>query len=136
MGLDMYLYSEEEYKEYKKKLSKCDPESEEYWNIHPPDELIYWRKAYAIDCYFCKVGEEIIEATKYKLTKDDLADLLIYINIILNENNYSKVLMAELFLPNENYDESYFNDLEYTKNRISNILTNTDIDSFIYYASW
>lgn len=163
MGLGMYLLDEQEYNEYKEKINKCDPDSEEYWNISFPTELIYWRKANAIHRYFCSVGEEIEKEVIYKITIKDLLELFNLINIILKEkakrykrNRKNKIkclqqsdynelaIIAEGTLPTQEgfffgsteYDEQYYSDLEFTKESIKDIINLSNKDSFIYYASW
>lgn len=144
MGLDMYLLDGQEYKEYKEKIRKCDPDSSEIWRIPFPTELIYWRKANAIHRYFCSIGKEIEKHLIYEISKDQLLELVDFIKLILNSRDSEGDIFAKLIIPVQDgpffgsieYDEYYYSDLEYTKEKIENVLKSSDKDSFIYYASW
>jgi len=70
MGLDMYLIKR-----------KKDITSRDYWNFD--NEEMYWRKANEIHKFFCDNCEEIEEGIVYKVTKDNLLDLLGKCNKIL-----------------------------------------------------
>lgn len=144
MGLDMYLLDAQEYKEYKEKVHNCDPDSSEIWYIPFPTELIYWRKANAIHGYFCSIGKEIEKDLIYEISRDQLLELVDFIKLILNSKDLDGDIFAKLIIPVKDgpffgsigYDEYYYADLEYTKEKIENVLKSSDKDSFIYYASW
>ena len=88
MGLDMYLYK----KTYVKQWSH-QPKQDQfsvvikrggvtYPNIKPErvsyiqEEVMYWRKANQIHGWFTSNGQELIEEVSYRLTLDDLKNLL------------------------------------------------------------
>ena len=63
MGLDMYLIRR-----------KKDIKNKDYWDFDKED--IYWRKANAIHKFFCDNGKEIEEQVIYKISKENLQELL------------------------------------------------------------
>lgn len=71
MGLDMYLIKR------KKRIIKKD-----YWNFDK--EEAYWRKANMVHKFFCDNGKEIQEQSIYKISKENLEELLNRCNRILD----------------------------------------------------
>ena len=72
MGLDMYLIRR-----------KKDLKNKDYWNFDKED--IYWRKANAIHKFLCDNGEEIEEQVIYKISKENLQELLNKCNEVLEK---------------------------------------------------
>ena len=71
MGLDMYLIKR-----------KKDLKGKDYWGFN--HEEIYWRKANMIHKFFCDNGEEIEEQVIYKISKENLEELLEKCKQVLN----------------------------------------------------
>lgn len=72
MGLDMYLIKR-----------KKDLKNNKYWEFDK--EEIYWRKANAIHKFFCDNGEEIESQVIYKISKENLQELLDKCNEVLEK---------------------------------------------------
>lgn len=62
---------------------KKDLKSKNYWEFK--EEEIYWRKANAIHKFFCDNGEEIEEQVIYKISKENLQELLNKCNEVLEK---------------------------------------------------
>lgn len=135
MGLDMFLYEDTGYETTNDFFN--EDEDEEV-------ELVYWRKANAIHRYFCRVGQELEPEVLYKISREDLLNLLSDIDTILNTEESKRNSVAKDLLPtqsgfffgNTEYDPVYYGHLQYTKEKLQNLLNNVDINNFIYYASW
>lgn len=115
MGLDMYLIRR------KRDLKK------DYWDFDK--EEIYWRKANMVHKFFCDNGEEIEEQVIYKISKENLQELLDKCNEVLE-----KVILKEGKIQNgSKYNsekkewEPILEDGEYIANEeeIANILPTT-----------
>lgn len=130
MGLDMFLIKD----------NGCDSlDSFEF-----DSELVYWRKANQIHNYFCMVGEPIATEVFYKLKREDLLELIKYIEAILSKEEPDRSKLAKVMLPTVGgfffgstvYDKYYYEDLIYTKKELLELLESDDSDTFLYYASW
>ena len=160
MGLDMYLIRR------KKDLKK------DYWDFD--NEEVYWRKANMVHKFFCDNGEEIKNEVIYKISKENLQELLDKCNEILekvivkegkikngatynsekgewepiledgeyivNEEEIAEILptTSGFFFGSTEYDQYYLENIEYTKEKIEDVLRNTNFDEeeCIYLASW
>ena len=122
MGLDMYLM---------KKI----PNNEDV-------ELIYWRKANQILRWFkthCADGE-LEDCEPVGVTEYDLYELLDDIDIVLADHSKAEELLpttSGFFFGSTEYDEWYFKDLEYTKEKLREVLCDImEDDELEFYAWW
>jgi hypothetical protein len=103
---------------------------------------MYWRKANQIHKWFVdnvQNGED--DCGSYYVSIDDLKALVSAIDLALaNTSKADEVLPTEggFFFGGIDYDEWYWQDLEYTKEKISAILAMPDLKdwSFEYQSSW
>jgi len=83
MGLDMYLYKEKYFSEFRKNLPKVEG-FEDCESMTIKGEAIYWRKANAIHQWFVeKVQKGRDNCGNYRVSTDQLRDLLRDVNIVL-----------------------------------------------------
>lgn len=167
MGLDMYLSVRKyiskydwtltsvgnEYKENQefKIISELispelfDPENSSGINIEIP--VAYWRKANQIHNWFVSFpGRGIDECQPTNVTRRELENLLSRCKDVLKFKHVETgILVAQRLLPTTSgfffgsteYDDSYYEDLKYTVDRIEKLLSLThEFDDFIYQASW
>lgn len=122
MGLDMYLM---------KKI----PNSE---NV----ELIYWRKANQVLNWFDRncANNSLENCVPVSVTTYDLMNLLIDVNTVLDDNSKAEELLpttSGFFFGGTEYDEWYFDDLKYTKEKLEEVLCDiTEDDELEFYAWW
>jgi hypothetical protein len=107
-------------------------------------EIAYWRKANAIHDWFVKnVQDGKDDCQETYLEKDHLKSLLSVVNEVLQDTSKAPKLLPTtvgFFFGSTEYNEWYFNNLEYTKETISKILDKWDTDyknwDFYYQSSW
>jgi hypothetical protein len=108
MGLDMYLYK----KTYVKQWSHQKPENQfevvvkkggkVFKGIQPSrisyvqEQIMYWRKANQIHGWFTSNGTELMEEVSYRLTLDDLKNLLDTCKQVLDVLNKSKMKTVQV----------------------------------------
>lgn len=134
MGLDMFLYRRKKFRENDDKYNELVCLNRE--------EACYWRKANQIRQWFVnntnlKPDDNCVYI---ELTKEDLEKLKTDCEYVLNHKNEAKEIMptsSGFFFGNTDYDEYYFNTLEYTKEEIEEILKFTDFNTeVIEYSEW
>lgn len=118
MGLDMYLFKEQ-------------------------NEIGYWRKANAIHNWFVQnVQNGIDECQKSKVTVEQLKNFLATVETAIEAYSNGDFVILESILPttsgfffgSTNYDEYYLEDLKQTKEILENAI---DIGGeFFYQSSW
>lgn len=103
-------------------------------------EVAYWRKANAIHQWFVEeCGDGVDECQEMYVDKDKLKELLELCERVLeNKNQASELLPTQsgFFFGSLEYDEGYFQNIEYTKNTLINIINNPHIRHVYYQASW
>lgn len=144
MGLDMSLYgipkttkietSQDffKYSDYVYLQHGDDEDSHEYCKC-----LSEWRKAYAIDGWFCKHCESIGDDV-YKVTREEIIQLIKDCADALLDSKQRKKFL------DENQDKHIFSDLDWLKDMLAYSIrvlsvaleTTEDKTQFIYYASW
>lgn len=151
MGLDMYLTREVfvggqfEHRGIKGVIDLYDKEGNKFpINVSKLDSFVeqvaYWRKANAIHRWFVEEvqdGED--DCGKYIVTADQLSALLSDVEYVLaNRNDAADILPVQegFFFGATNYDEWYFNDLEYTRKVLIEALQEGDGGDFFYHSSW
>lgn len=157
MGLDMYLYARKEifvggYIDESKGTIKLElPEElkdfEDTWGhvlVRKTDyEIAYWRKANAIHKWFVEnCADGIDNCREMWVGLDKLRELRNLCNrVLLNKDLAEKLLPTEsgFFFGGTEYDEDYFEDIEYTKqvcDKAIKLLEEEDCYSIHYIASW
>lgn len=124
MGLDMYV-------QRKGKNGEKD------------EELLYWRKANAINRWF---GEHLTEygeienCEEYPIGKETLELLLADIKKVLRSRGKEREILptqAGFFFGDTEYNEWYYETLKETKKDIENLLQTFDfVNNDIYYYIW
>jgi len=145
MGLDMYLnarrflwHTEDDIS---KKISENFPEIGNKRVKEITAEAGYWRKANAIHKWFVdNVQEGTDDCGTYEVTTDKLKELLDVIEQVLaDKNKAGKLLPTQggFFFGQTDYDEYYIDELQYTKEIITDILKG-DWKGwyFEYHSSW
>jgi len=149
MGLDMYLTG----KHY---LFDFEPEekiiSESIGNMIPEEARLpvkqiearaaYWRKANHIHQWFVEnVQDGEDDCRPYYVSVEKLSELLDTVNQVLENHDLAPELLPTrtgFFFGSEEYDESYFDDLEYTRDTLTKLLQPeyTGYWDFEYSSSW
>mgnify|MGYP003339653075 CR=1 FL=1 len=147
MGLDMYLnakrYLWHSEDEVINNITSNFPELGEGKVKQLTAEVGYWRKANAIHKWFVdNVQEGEDDCGNYEVSNEKLKELLDLINQVLaNKKKAHELLPTQqgFFFGPQDYDEYYFQDLEYTKQLIEGIL-NSDLGKkgwyLEYHSSW
>lgn len=116
MGLDMYLVKRKD------------------------TEVAYWRKANAIHNWMVQnvqFGED--DCRDYWVSKEKLEQLLDVCNRVLADNSLAPKLLptqSGFFFGSTDYDEWYFEDVEYTKKMIEDLIEKDDFEDLYYGSSW
>lgn len=148
MGLDMYLkgrrncYDLDSSTPELQSIKSLMPESEPFAISSIEYRLGYWRKANAIHRWFVdNVQEGRDECQESWVSIEDLERLLDIIDKVLAEHTLAEELLptsSGFFFGNTDYDDGYFQDLEYTKQIIEPIVQDQRFSqwSIYYQASW
>lgn len=154
MGLDMYLYAEkyvggwdfgkeEEQKTYKKIYAACGLKAGDVCKESPSLTVsltvMYWRKANAIHGWFVdKVQEGVDECEKTYVERDKLVELVTACDDELSGRRSELEPRSGFFFGSVEKDEWYKKDLEYTRDKLKEILANPRFDGweFYYRSSW
>ena len=106
-------------------------------------EAMYWRKANAIHNWFVKTVQfGIDDCKKYEVDTDQLKELLNIVTAVLDKTAEPEDVLpstAGFFFGDSEYNERYFENLEYTKEELTKLLENFGEDgrwSFDYQSSW
>lgn len=123
MGLDMYLGS-------RNKIEK---------NI-VNDEIAYWRKFNALHSWFVEnVQDNVDDCGLYPISRGELVDLISLLERVRDEKNTSLLpTKSGFFFGSTEYDESYWEDVSLSIDKLKNILEKFDFDNLeLYYeSSW
>lgn len=158
MGLDMYLSK----RTYVKNWDHMKPEERHEVSVtrngvataikpervkYITEEVAYWRKANAIHNWFvqnCQGGVD--ECQETYVTREKLEELLGVVTAILDapEGKERSKLANETLPPSGGFffgstdiDDWYYQDLEFTKTKLTEILAEPDDgDDFFYQSSW
>jgi len=165
MGLDMYLsirkyvgrldlsagYDEvkgwSHNDEFDKVMGACDMseflETDNTTGLHVEVPVMYWRKANAIHKWFVDTrADGVDECQPIWVNSEYLGELLELCNEVLADHSKAEELLPTeggFFCGGTEYDEYYFQDLEYTQRRLTELIPlmkKTDNDSAVYQASW
>lgn len=141
MGLDMYLSK----KTYVKQWDHQSPEERfevtvtkggnEYESIKPSrvkyieEEVGYWRKANQIHNWFVQnVQEGVDDCKEYYVGLDDVMNLLDVCKQVKDDHSKAEELLPSasgFFFGNVEYNEWYFNDIDYTIEVLEGLLKET-----------
>ena len=171
MGLDMYL-SVRKYvgridlsagyddnkgwshnDEFDKVMGACDMseflETDNTTGLHVEVPVAYWRKANAIHKWFVDTrADGVDECQPIWVNYEHLEELLDLCNQVLADHSKAEELLPTeggFFFGGTEYDEYYFQDLEYTQRRLGELIPLMkrkndkgygDHDSAVYQASW
>ena len=107
------------------------------------EEVAHWRKANAIHKWFVDTVQNGVDnCATYYVSSDQLDDLLDLVTLVIDEPRTAPDRLPAyegFFYGTNDYDESYFSDLEYTRDMLSELLdehegrTETD---YAYCSSW
>ena len=171
MGLDMYLsvrkyasridFSKDYDKdkgwshndEFDKVMGACDMseflETDNTTGLHVEVPVAYWRKANAIHKWFVDTrADGVDECQPIWVNYEHLEELLDLCNQVLADHSKAEELLPTeggFFFGGTEYDEYYFQDLEYTQRRLGELIPLMkrkndkgygDHDSAVYQASW
>jgi hypothetical protein len=165
MGLDMYLsirkyvgrldlsagYDEvkgwSHNDEFDKVMGACDMseflETDNTTGLHVEVPVAYWRKANAIHKWFIdNRADGVDECQPIWVNSDYLGELLELCNEVLADHDKADELLpteSGFFFGGTEYDDWYFQDLEYTQRRLTELIPlmkKSDNDSAVYQASW
>lgn len=151
MGLDMYLYLRKYESNFSDNNLSYPYELRELENNNRKRNFLskdtryqvgYWRKANAIHNWFvknCANGED--DCKPIYVPTDKLVELLKLVKEVLQDHSKASELLPTcegFFFGGQEYDEWYFNDLEYTKDLLEKVLDVIGKYRYdIYYqASW
>ena len=171
MGLDMYL-SVRKYvgridlsagyddnkgwshnDEFDKVMGACDMseflETDNTTGLHVEVPVAYWRKANAIHKWFVDTrADGVDECQPIWVNYEHLEELLDLCNQVLADHSKAEEMLPTeggFFFGGTEYDEYYFQDLEYTQRRLGELIPLMkrkndkgygDHDSAVYQASW
>lgn len=146
MGLDMYFMAKKYISDYREE----DNEIREKMQALLPEisfpvryiecEAIYWRKANAIHGWFvnnCQDGVD--DCREVYVDREQLQELLEVIKTIQDDHSRAEELLSPVggfFFGSTDLDEGYFEDLEYTQERLKKALEMSSDWDFYYHSSW
>ena len=149
MGLDMYLTArrsfwsfDEDDQKYIDTLKNLFPE---YDQMNPTSicfEAAYWRKANAIHKWFVdNVQDGKDDCSEYYVSTDQLKDLFSVCEQVIADKSKAEELLPSAsgyFFGSTDYDEYYFQDVQFTIDKLKNIVDNANYElcSFFYQSSW
>ena len=157
MGLDMYLYVEEyvsrkdwkvdrdkdnqAFKDIVSALELGDIVEEDSWTgLTVQIPVGYWRKANAIHGWIVNEfagGEDNCQQIYIpRVGMEQLRDLCHQVITGDTDPNEALPPQSGFFFGSTNIDEWYMQDIKYTYDLLTRLLSNEKIDSFIYQASW
>ena len=140
MGLDMYLTALLDVSLSKQhELKTFFPEVDSIESVSTT--IGYWRKANAIHSWFVKnvqYGQD--DCRIYNVCKDDIKSLLDLINNVIEKKQKPEEALPSsigFFFGESEYNEGYFEDLNYTKRILEHALKlNEHGWRFKYQSSW
>lgn len=143
MGLDMYLtarkyipeYSDAKFYDEVNKLTKAISD----WDVREiVFEVAYWRKANQIHNWFVKnVQGGVDDCKDYYLDKEDITKLYDTVCEVLKDKTKADLLLPSasgFFFGSTEYDEYYFQELEYTKESLKPLVDKLNSKDKSYWA--
>lgn len=148
MGLDQYLSARQylsEYDDNGKRIQQAIrdnvPEVADMTPTYITCEAMYWRKANAIHRWFVdNVQNGQDDCGRYYVDRSSLQELLDTINQVIADPEQASYLLptqSGFFFGGTEYDEWYFKQLNYTRDRLTELLDpKYDNWEFEYHSSW
>ena len=154
MGLDMYLNTKRYMSKYLDPADeqlvdavnelfgiKGDAEND-FGAVEVTFRVGYWRKANSIHQWFVKNvqhGED--DCREYRVARKQLQELVDLCKVILADRTKADDLLptqSGFFFGGTDYDDWYFQDLEYTVERLEKVLADPAFEKndFYYQSSW
>lgn len=142
MGLDMYM-RKRKYLGYEGKKVKVD--DKEYDNVNfLIMDFGYWRKANAIHNWLVKnIQDGIDDCNKHYFPKNKIKELLVLCEEVKEHHERAEELLPTqegFFFGSTEYDEYYFEGIEYTikvmKQALEEYRKDDDDIDFYYESSW
>ena len=142
MGLDMYLYVEENQyggdSDAAYKALDIAGLATGIKHTCVRAQVAYWRKANAIHAFFCSLDDWRDECQPIEVRREDLIRLLLICKEVKNTPSRADELLPSqcgFFFGSTEYDECYFEEIDDTIEVLEKILK-TKYNNFIYQASW
>ena len=154
MGLDMYLSAKRYMSKYfdasdSQKIEQVNDifgitgiEDGDYGAQEVKFRIAYWRKANAIHDWFVQnVQDGVDECQEAWVSREQLQELLDLCKQVLADKRSAKELLpttSGFFFGSTEYGEWYFEDINYTVERLEKILNDTALEKcdFYYQSSW
>ena len=154
MGLDMYLSAKRYMSKYfdasdSQKIEQVNDifgitgiEDGDYGAQEVKFRIAYWRKANAIHDWFVQnVQDGVDECQEAWVSREQLQELLDLCKQVLADKRSAKELLpttSGFFFGSTEYGEWYFEDINYTVERLEKILSDTALEKcdFYYQSSW
>jgi hypothetical protein len=148
MGLDMFLEARRFLWVFpdgtgaSNKIREALPDLGDMRPNYVTAEAAYWRKANAIHAWFVdnvQDGED--DCRHYPVSRDQLAQLADLCDEVLADTSKASTLLPTkggFFFGGLDYDEWYVSKLEYTRDRLRELLGRPDLEvwEFYYRSSW
>lgn len=148
MGLDMYLKAERYISQYyeadKPVITAVASSLKDLGDMKVCGitvEAAYWRKSNHIHNWFvinCQDGVD--ECQRTPISREQLQDLLDTVSQVLDNRGLAAELLptqSGFFFGGTDYDEYYFDDLVYTRDRLTMLLQDQYCEwDFYYQSSW
>lgn len=152
MGLDMHLEARRfiwafqdgsgEDAPIAKGIREALPELGDMRPNYVTAEAAYWRKANAIHQWFVtNVQDGRDDCGHYHVSRDQLRELADICDEVLRDPDRASELLPTqggFFFGSTNYDDWYRRNLEYTRDRLRELLARPELESweFQYHSSW
>jgi hypothetical protein len=152
MGLDMYLDARRfmwafddgtgKDAEMVRKIREAVPELGDMRLQYVTAEAAYWRKANAVHDWFVKnVQDGKDDCGYYDVDREQLEELANICDQVLQDPEQASELLptaSGFFFGSTNYDEWYRRNVEYTRDRLRDILGREELNGwdFQYHSSW
>ena len=104
------------------------------------EDVGYWRKANQIHRWFVEnIQHNIDNCAMYYVSKESLCELKELCEKVLEDKKLANELLPVgrgFFFGSVEYDEWYFKDLEYTVEKLDELLKNEKYDFYKYQSDW
>lgn len=110
--------------------------------VYVVERVAYWRKANAIHNWFVEnIQDGVDDCKEYYVSITQLHNLLDKVDAVLNDHSLASTILPSksgFFFGSVAYDEWYFEDLEYTKKILEEMLQDKDSKNgeYYYHSSW